>query len=198
MGHPVLFRVVRSHPPCKMSIGIRQLCVRRTSPLKPKNGLSGPPAPEPGRRRPQPLKFLIVLPQLGKSKSPPCRRKRDKGGAPSGVEMRERVGQPSAKFLPIAYDGKLHSYAGAEWLRRNRRTESKYWKRGSGWTGSIMYSRTAGQNVRGGSCNNWRCMRGVRLDRGSLRAAVFAFGAGIESVSPQRRRVRGEERKLSS
>jgi hypothetical protein len=29
-----------------------------------------------------------------KSKSPPCRRRRDKDGAPSGVEMRERVGQP--------------------------------------------------------------------------------------------------------
>src|SRR5450759_3724246 len=29
-----------------------------------------------------------------KSKFPPCRKERDKGGAPSGVEMRERVGQP--------------------------------------------------------------------------------------------------------
>ena len=32
-----------------------------------------------------------------KSKSPPCRRKRDKDGAPSGVEMSERVGQPREK-----------------------------------------------------------------------------------------------------
>jgi hypothetical protein len=29
-----------------------------------------------------------------RSKSPPCRRKRDKSGALSGVEMSERVGQP--------------------------------------------------------------------------------------------------------
>jgi len=45
--------------------------------------------PEPGPRRPQPLIFFIVLPHLGKSKSPPCRRKRDKDGAPA--EMRERA-----------------------------------------------------------------------------------------------------------
>src|ERR1700687_3079828 len=32
--------------------------------------------PEPRLRRPQPAKFLIVLPQSGKSKSPPCRKKR--------------------------------------------------------------------------------------------------------------------------
>ncbi len=42
--------------------------------------------PEPGPRRPQPLKLFIVLPQLGKSKSPPCRRKRDKDGAPAEFE----------------------------------------------------------------------------------------------------------------
>ena len=29
-----------------------------------------------------------------KSNSPPCRRKRDESGAPSGVEMSERVGHP--------------------------------------------------------------------------------------------------------
>jgi len=42
--------------------------------------------PEPGPRRPQPLKLFIVLPQLGKSKSPPCRRKRDKDRAPAEFE----------------------------------------------------------------------------------------------------------------
>src|ERR1035437_5465602 len=41
---------------------------------------------EPGPRRPQPLKFFIVLPQLGKSTSPPCRKERDKDGAPSEFE----------------------------------------------------------------------------------------------------------------
>jgi hypothetical protein len=30
----------------------------------------------------------------GKSKSPPCRKERDKSGAPSGVQIRERAGQP--------------------------------------------------------------------------------------------------------
>jgi len=29
-----------------------------------------------------------------KSRSPPCRKKRDKDGAPSGVQMKEKVGQP--------------------------------------------------------------------------------------------------------
>jgi hypothetical protein len=45
--------------------------------------------------------FVIKIPDRSvrrdedrKSKSPPCRRKRDKGGAPSGVGMGERVGQP--------------------------------------------------------------------------------------------------------
>jgi len=32
----------------------------------------------------------------GKSKSPPCRKKRDKDGPPSGVEISEGVGQPPA------------------------------------------------------------------------------------------------------
>src|SRR5271165_4898630 len=34
-----------------------------------------------------------------KSKSPPCRRKRDKDGAPSGVQMKERAGQPPTRLL---------------------------------------------------------------------------------------------------
>ena len=41
-------------------------------------------------------------PAFRKSKSPPCRRKRDKDGAPSRVEMSERVGQPPCSLLGYA------------------------------------------------------------------------------------------------
>lgn len=50
----------------------------------------------PGARNPrwQLIIFIILLPQLGKSKPPPCRRERDKDGAPAGVGMAERIGKP--------------------------------------------------------------------------------------------------------
>jgi hypothetical protein len=35
-----------------------------------------------------------IVVEIRKSKSPPCRKKRDKDRPPSGVEMGERVGQP--------------------------------------------------------------------------------------------------------
>ena len=41
-------------------------------------------------------KQMGVVVEKGRSKSPPCRERRDKDGAPSGVEMSERVGQPPA------------------------------------------------------------------------------------------------------
>src|SRR5208283_4761988 len=65
--------------------------------------------PEPGLRRPQSLKFLIVLPQLGKSKSPPLRRhsgqalsqKTRQERGTRGVRMVEKVGQPQAPITEV-------------------------------------------------------------------------------------------------
>jgi len=65
-----------------------------------------------------------------------------------------RATHTPAKFLPIAYDEETHFFVGASWLRRwknklrtlvkrNRRTELKFWRRGSGWIRSTMCSRRA-------------------------------------------------------
>jgi uncharacterized protein (DUF2062 family) len=65
-----------------------------------------------------------------------------------------------AKFSPIAYDESIALlFVGAEWLRRNRRTALKFWKRESGWILSIMYFRKVDRSVQAGCCNSWRCMR---------------------------------------
>ena len=59
-----------------------------------------------------------------KSKSPPCRRKRDKGGAPSRVERNKRMGQPPKNPKRWA-DVESHPSKGGGWsTRRWSRTVS--------------------------------------------------------------------------